>query len=761
MAPAYPSSHKIYAYLNDVRTDLSADIIGNIVGNDWGISGNGSLDRIGTTGQLKFSLNNKTGKYTPGSLTALAGWDEGIAVELSLGFEGNLYLYRFYVESIKPPVKFQDIQTKVTAVTWMKYATEHPIENPGALANKRGNDVLNETLALMPIQPQNINFDEGINIFPVAFDVITSQTKAYDEFVKVALSEIGYVYEIHDRQYGETLRFENARSRTGLRELSSLPVSQANSGFLLKPDGFYIRTPANDRIILNQVSDAVIDNAIMEIVSEYGNDVINHFTATATPRRVDTSFVVLFNLDEPIALGSGPEIEIKGTYADPAGGAQISAQDVIDPVITTDYLVFSAEDGSGSNLSGYLTFTFKQFGTEGFTVKVKNTYPSANGWLTKFNVRGHGVYNYNPISVLAKNQTSIDRRGTKTATLTQKYKNNLYEARVFVEAEVNRNKDPRIVLNAIGMCANTSAALMTAFLNLHPGDLANIIIDKLNVDGYYYIQGVDNVSISTGGIINFDWMLREALSLQSGLSPVAVEFDNGNYVNYGFLPQLSNIIQKTISVRIYYTEVNFTQILVSQYSTATGDQLWFSESVAGKPVYSRQFTGDNGQWRTTNDVLTALVNSWVMVTITFDGSNASNDPIIYINGSSVAVTEFETPTGTVSDDTGNPFIVANRIYPEIEYQYAFQGKIKDVRIYDRVLTATEVTTLYNSGTVDNALVTDGLVFQGLNVRTSEYADYVDDVLTIDQKIIDNIYGAVGTPNYDSIAGTAAPIGRAP
>jgi len=762
MAPVYPSTHKIYAYLNDVRTNISADLIGDIIGNDWGISGNGALDRVGSTGQLKFSLNNSTGKYTPGSLTALSGWDEGIALELELGFEGNLYLYRFYVESIKPPVKFQDIETKVTAVDWMKYATQHPIENPGALINKRGNDVLNEVLSLMPKQPQNINFDEGTNVFPVTFDTITSQTKAYDEAVKVSLSEIGYIYLIKDRQYGETLRFENARSRTGLRKLSSLPVSQASSGFLLQAgNSFYIRTPANDRIILNQVSNAVIDNVIMDVVSEYGNDVVNHFTAWANPRRVDTSNVVLFNLDSPIALGSGPLVEIKGTYADPAGGAQISGQNIIDPVLTTDYLVNSKEDGSGTNISTDLIFSSIQLGTEGFTVRVKNSNTSFNGWLTKFNVRGKGVYNYNPISALAKNQTSIDRRGTKTTTMTQKYKNNLYEARVFVEAEVNRNKDARVVLNAIRMCANTSAALMTAFLNLHPGDLTNIIIDKLNVDGHYYIQGVDNISISTGGIINFDWMLREALSLQSGLSPVAIEFNNGNYIDYGYLPQLRGNTQKTISVRVYYTSLNQTQSLISQTGASSDFTLWIGYSVTGKPVFEQRFAdGAKGQWITTNDVLTALANQWVMITITYDGSSASNDPIFYINGSSVAITESVTPTGAISE-AENSFLLGNYTFPDHEFQQAFWGKMKDVRIYNRALSAAEVTTLYNTGTVNNALVTDGLVFQGPNVRTSEYTEYVDEVLTIDQKLIDNIYGAVGTPNYNTIAGTAAPIGRAP
>lgn len=761
MAPVYPSTHKIYVYLNDVRTDISADIIGDITGNDWGIIGNKPLDRIGRTGQLKFSLNNSTGKYTPGSLTALSGWDEGIALELELGFESNLYLFRFYVESIKPPIRFQDIVTQVVAVDWMKFATEHPIENPGALIDKRANDVLNEVLLRMPIQPRNIDFDEGINVFPVAFDVVTSQTKAYDEFIKVALSEIGYVYEIYDRQYGETLVFENAQSRSGLRELSSVPVSQANSGYLLKPDGFFIRTPANDKIILNQVSTAIIDNTIMDITSEYGRNVINHFTAWANPRRVDTSNVILFKLDSPIALGSGPEIEIKGTWADPAGGRSISAQDIIDPVITTDYLVFSEEDGSGTNISSSLVFTFKDFGSSGFTVKVIQSHPNFNGWLTSFQVRGHGVYNYNPIQAVAKNQTSIDRRGTTTETINQKYKNNLYEARVFVEAEVNREKDPRMVLNAIRMCANTSAALMTAFLNLHPGDLTNIIIDKLNVDGYYYIQGVDNVSISAGGIIMYDWILREAPSLQSGLSNIAVEFGDGNYLDYEYMPQVSNIQQKTISIRIYYTSMDTIQVLLSQGTLFAAEQLWYVESAVGRPVYSRNFSGANGQWRTTNDELTARVNQWVMITVTYDSSSASNDPVFYINGSSVAITEFETPSGTVPDETGNRMIIANRVYPGFDYEYGFHGKIKDLRIYDRILSAAEITTLYNSGTVNNALVTDGLVFQGPAVRTSEYADYIDEVLTTDQKIIDNIFGAVGTPNVDLTQGTAAPIGRTP
>jgi hypothetical protein len=74
-------------------------------------------------------------------------------------------------------------------------------------------------------------------------------------------------------------------------------------------------------------------------------------------------------------------------------------------------------------------------------------------------------------------------------------------------------------------------------------------------------------------------------------------------------------------------------------------------------------------------------------------------------------------------------------------------------MYGRALTSVEATTLYNSGVQDDALVTDGLIFQGPCVRTKDYPLYEDETLTESLKVLDNVYGMVGTPH-------GSPIGRA-
>ena len=80
--------------------------------------------------------------------------------------------------------------------------------------------------------------------------------------------------------------------------------------------------------------------------------------------------------------------------------------------------------------------------------------------------------------------------------------------------------------------------------------------------------------------------------------------------------------------------------------------------------------------------------------------------------------------------------------------------MKDVRIYKRVLSAAEVTTLYNSGTPNMDLVTNGLVFQAFVVPTFRLNNYIDTTLTSDMKVRDRIHGVVGTPN-------GSPIGITP
>ena len=103
------------------------------------------------------------------------------------------------------------------------------------------------------------------------------------------------------------------------------------------------------------------------------------------------------------------------------------------------------------------------------------------------------------------------------------------------------------------------------------------------------------------------------------------------------------------------------------------------------------FDGDDGNWKLTNrDV---PIGSWSHIVVTYNSSDVANDPVIYVNGSSKAITEDVDPTGTVNADNSNK-IIGN----QNGNGRAFDGYISECAMWKTVLDADAVTAIYNSGT---------------------------------------------------------------
>lgn len=77
---------------------------------------------------------------------------------------------------------------------------------------------------------------------------------------------------------------------------------------------------------------------------------------------------------------------------------------------------------------------------------------------------------------------------------------------------------------------------------------------------------------------------------------------------------------------------------------------------------------------------------WVHVAVTYDPYHTNIDPIAYVNGSPKAVTETVTPSGSHA-------ITPTKIYVGNPYA-AFNGKIADERVYNRILTAAEIYEIH-------------------------------------------------------------------
>lgn len=103
--------------------------------------------------------------------------------------------------------------------------------------------------------------------------------------------------------------------------------------------------------------------------------------------------------------------------------------------------------------------------------------------------------------------------------------------------------------------------------------------------------------------------------------------------------------------------------------------------------YSARFAGNIGTWQTTNREVS--LTEWTHVAVTFDATSASNDPIIYINGVSVPITENSTPSGDYDGITTETCHIGNRS----DGNRAFDGQLADVAVWNTILEPSDVLAI--------------------------------------------------------------------
>jgi hypothetical protein len=104
----------------------------------------------------------------------------------------------------------------------------------------------------------------------------------------------------------------------------------------------------------------------------------------------------------------------------------VPAQNVIVPVATTDYLVNTAADGSGTDLTANCTVSLYDFGD---TAKLTITNNSGlNGYITKLQVRGDAVYLQNNADIVYEEE---DRRPSREFFLDLLWQQNTNVAQDF------------------------------------------------------------------------------------------------------------------------------------------------------------------------------------------------------------------------------------------------------------------------------------------------------------------------------------------
>ena len=109
-----------------------------------------------------------------------------------------------------------------------------------------------------------------------------------------------------------------------------------------------------------------------------------------------------------------------------------------------------------------------------------------------------------------------------------------------------------------------------------------------------------------------------------------------------------------------------------------------------KVQFAVTLSGGAARWETP---LSVPLNTWTHILVTYDSDNPTTDPIIYLNGSAVTLTETISPSGTWVSDASSNLTLGNRN----DGVTTFDGLLNDLAIWSSTLTANEVTALYNSG----------------------------------------------------------------
>jgi len=126
-------------------------------------------------------------------------------------------------------------------------------------------------------------------------------------------------------------------------------------------------------------------------------------------------------------------------------------------------------------------------------------------------------------------------------------------------------------------------------------------------------------------------------------------------------------------------------------STANGGDGWaFLISAGGKLVLRQAWSTNRGVW-VVNSAHTIAAGKWHHVVVTYDSDSDANNASFFQDGQVTTANKSATPSGTVADDSGlDKYVGRGANGGTMTY---FDGRISDVRFFNREITAAEASWL--------------------------------------------------------------------
>lgn len=233
-------------------------------------------------------------------------------------------------------------------------------------------------------------------------------------------------------------------------------------------------------------------------------------------------------------------------------------------------------------------------------------------------------------------------------------------------------------------------------------------------------------------------------------------------IDFGVLSHLANLRHFSYSAWVRRDKATTQPIAVIAHSSDPSTYLngnYFATTGDGFLQFVIYKSVSMGEWITTNNAVPGY-GSWHHIAVVYDNVVVTPAPIFYVDGVVCTYTEHTSPSGTTNDDSNCPLMLLNLpAAPATGQKYSntliYNSSIKDIRIYDHLLTTTEIAALY-AGEDDYSTVPIGKLFHGIYVPTDNITDYTGDTITDDDLVLECVFGAAGIPYHsgDMLTGEA-------
>ena len=281
----------------------------------------------------------------------------------------------------------------------MEDCNVHEITLPALMSDTTIDAAVPQLTAMLPRGPVGTSYAAGVGTFPYVFDMTRTGGRVSQEFQRLAMSEIGYIFPRYDyNQDGETLVIQSRNTRGQV--VGYEQVGNVTHGTILDSGGSAILDSGTSRFWITRLTDATFSNVQSDMDVTRGDYLYNRVDVITYPRRV-VAGTTLWTLDKEFSIAAGGTFLLRFTYVDPTGGtAKCGGVNVVQPVGTTDFTCFSGTNGAGSSMTSALSFDYCLTGAYDTNVMLHNN-AAVKMYVHTFKERGDAILTLQPVRIRA------------------------------------------------------------------------------------------------------------------------------------------------------------------------------------------------------------------------------------------------------------------------------------------------------------------------------------------------------------------------